>query len=396
MFSNLIRGPYLPVNLENCEYYQGHVLTGNNLKLDVLLLARKHWPMARPTRLDIEGGWYHVISRGFERRNIFRGIGSYEHFIGFMARLPQRFGLRVHGYVLMPDHYHLQVETPWANLSRAIQWLNVSYSIWFNRKYQQLGPLFQGRFKAILHDHFSHGLIINKYLHLNPVRVRHLGGHEGRTTRPPDSAAADLADARREALRSYLWSSYGYYSAKQRAPHWLTTEGVLGMVRQRGSVGMKMAAYRRELERDAALGESASDWKAELKATMLLGSNEFVKRMKKRLAGDQREQTARRKAGAGSLNWKAITKAVSKAWDQDWDRLQAAYGNTALGAALYFGRNYSDRTLRELGQLAGGMQYPAVTMAVRRFAKRLETDKALAKKVSNLSRMLFVNGVLPK
>lgn len=344
--------------------------------------------MARPTRLEIEGGWYQVINRGIEGRSIFRGIGSYEHFIGLMAKLPQRFGVRVHGYVLMPNHYHLQMETPRANLSRAIQWLNVSYSIWFNRKYQRSGPLFQGRFKAILHDYVSHGLIINQYLHLNPVRVRRFGEQEGRPGRPKDSAT--IAAARGEALRSYRWSSYSYYSAKQKAPDWLTTEGVLALVSQRGSVGMKMAAYRRALERDAALGESASDWKAELRATMLLGSAKFVARMKKRLAGNRREQTGIRKASAGSLNWKTITKAVSQTWGQDWDHLQTAYGNGALGAALYFGRNYSDNTLRELGQLAGGMNYPAVTMAVRRFSERLETDAALAKKVSRLSRMLSV------
>jgi hypothetical protein len=70
-----------------------------------------------------------------------------------------------------------------ANLSRAVQWLNVGYSIWFNPKYRRLGPLFQGRFKAILYDWASHGLTINKYIHLNPVRVRSLGGHEKRGTR---------------------------------------------------------------------------------------------------------------------------------------------------------------------------------------------------------------------
>ncbi|HXM04359.1 MAG TPA: transposase [Chthoniobacterales bacterium] len=346
--------------------------------------------MARPTRLDIPGGWYQVINRGIEGRSIFRGIGSYEHFIGLMAKLPQRFGLRVHGYVLMPNHYHLQVETPRANLSRAIQWLNVSYSIWFNKKYQRSGPLFQGRFKAILHDYVSHGLTINQYIHLNPVRVLRLSGHADRPGRQKNSTAAELAAARREALLTYQWSSYGYYSAKQKAPDWLTTEGVLGLVSRRGSVGTKMAAYRRQLEHDAALGESVSDWKTQLKATMLLGSDKFVERMKKRLAGSQREQTGIRKAGAGSLNWKTITKAVSQTWGQDWDHLQTAYGNNALGAALYFGRNYSDKTLRELGQLAGGMNYPAVTMAVRRFSKRLETDEDLAKKVKRLSRMLLV------
>ena len=123
---------------------------------------------------------------------------------------------------------------------------------------------------------------------------------------------------------------------------------------------------------------------------MLLGPREFVERMKKLLEGDHREQTGIRKAKEGNLNWETITSAISEVWGQDWEVLRAGYGTGALAAALYFGRNYSDRTLRELGQLAGGMQYPAVTMAIRRFGKRLESDKSLAKKVKRLNKLLLV------
>ena len=78
--------------------------------------------MARPIRLDVEGGWYHMLNRGIERKVIFRDPQYYSHFIELLSRLPGRFGVRVHGYVLMANHYHLQIETPWANLSNAIQW----------------------------------------------------------------------------------------------------------------------------------------------------------------------------------------------------------------------------------------------------------------------------------
>jgi hypothetical protein len=70
--------------------------------------------------------------------------------------------------------------------------------------------------------------------------------------------------------------------------------------------------------------------------------------------------------------------------------LRAGYSNRALSAALYLGRNYFDKTLRELGELAGGMQYPAMTMAIRRFANRLETGATLARKVKRLQPMLLV------
>ena len=125
--------------------------------------------MARPTRIDLPGGWYHVVNRGIERREIFRDESSFEHFLDLLSKMPERFAIKIHGYVLMDNHYHLQVETPRANLSKAIQWLNVSYSVWYNRRYRRIGPLFQGRFKAILHQKETQGVTINRYIHLNPV-----------------------------------------------------------------------------------------------------------------------------------------------------------------------------------------------------------------------------------
>ena len=92
------------------------------------------------------------------------------------------------------------------NLSKPMQWLNAAYSIWYNRKYGRVGPLFQGRFKAILHDGRTHGLVINRYLHLNPVRVKRLGGHEGRGEVKKEPAA-ELSALRVKALGEYRWSS---------------------------------------------------------------------------------------------------------------------------------------------------------------------------------------------
>jgi putative transposase len=343
--------------------------------------------MARPTRLDIEGGWYHVVNRGIERRPIFRGVNGYEHFLELLAKLPQRFGIRVHSYVLMANHYHLQLETPGANLSMAIQWLNVSYSVWYNRRYERVGPLFQGRFKAVLHDGYSHGVVINRYIHLNPVRVRRSGGHEGRGELE-QRLDAELKAARVEALRTYRWSSYWYYSGRLKAPEWMTIGTILGLFAR--AKGAQEEMYRRELEQAAAVGRWETDWKSELKATLLLGPKKFVDRMKGLLKGDRREQTGLRKANQGVLSWEEITVAVGKLWDQDWETLKAVHGNGALSAALYLGRNYSDKTLRELGELAGGMQYPAVTMAIRRFDRRLKDDAVLAKKFKRLQKMLHV------
>src|SRR3954453_17534137 len=134
--------------------------------------------MARALRIEVPQGWYHVLNRGLERRQLFPDEQANLLFLELLGELPSRFGVRLHAYVLMGNHYHLQLETPQTNLSRAMQWLNLAYGAWFNRRHQRCGPLFQGRFKAILHDPESAVLKINRYIHLNPVRVKPLGGHE--------------------------------------------------------------------------------------------------------------------------------------------------------------------------------------------------------------------------
>ena len=96
------------------------------------------------------------------------------------------------------------LETPEGNLSQAVHCLNVGYSIWLNRKYRRVGPLFQGRFKAILHEP-AEALVINRYIHLNPVRIEPLGGHEGRSASGAE-ITEQLARRRVDALEQFPWS----------------------------------------------------------------------------------------------------------------------------------------------------------------------------------------------
>ena len=85
-----------------------------------------------------------MTARGNERRAIFRDARDRGHFLELLGQLPERFGVRVHGWVLMDNHFHLLLETPEANLSRVGQWLNGAYSMWFNRRHQRSGHLSQG------------------------------------------------------------------------------------------------------------------------------------------------------------------------------------------------------------------------------------------------------------
>ena len=158
--------------------------------------------------------------------------------------MPERFGLRIHAFVLMGNHYHLQIETLKPELSRAIQWLNLSFSGWYNRLHRRRGPLFQGRFKAVLHDPEESGLIINRYIHLNPVRIKRLGGHEARAGAEQRLGPAaeevdkELVRARVEVLNkerlSLEWSRIVAAIAKV----WKAPWEVVSRQRGNGAVGL--------------------------------------------------------------------------------------------------------------------------------------------------------------
>jgi len=336
--------------------------------------------MARPLRLDIEGGWYHVINRGLEKRQIFPDERANAHFLGLLSVLPTRFALKVHAYVLMRNHYHLQIETPKANLSQAMQWLNVSYSTWFNRLHRRVGPLFQGRFKAVLHRQDDSALTINRYIHLNPVRVAALGGHEGRVAAEQAAPDPEMIKARVAAL-NYRWSSYNVYVGNQKNPGWLTTDSIYTFFDQHSLRSLRVA-YRRELEQMAVLGDWGTDWKDKISASLLLGSEMFVRQMVRRLKGNRHEQRGLRQSERIGPDWKTICTAVSKVWKEDWETLAAKRGNGALPAAWYLARNFAGMRLAELGSASGDTAYSAVSMAISRFEKRLQVDRDLQRRIN--------------
>jgi len=189
--------------------------------------------MARPLRIEKEGGWYHVTARGNERKPIYRDDRDRQHFLEIIEEMVGRFRVRLHSFVLMDNHYHLFLELTEANLSRAAQWLNVSYSVWFNRRHRRSGHLFQGRFKSVAVSPEEWALALSRYLHLNPIRMKRLGlGKQERQAQRVGLSPAPSAARVRERmalLRQYRWSSYRAYAGFCRPPTWLACETVLDL-----------------------------------------------------------------------------------------------------------------------------------------------------------------------
>ena len=128
--------------------------------------------MARPLRIVFEGAWYHVMNRGAGRRAIFPTDEHRETFLALLGEMAGTFGVEVHAYCLMSTHYHLLLHTRRGNLSDALRHLNGIYTQRHNRQRRTDGPLFRGRFKAILVDADSYLAQLSRYIHLNPVPAK--------------------------------------------------------------------------------------------------------------------------------------------------------------------------------------------------------------------------------
>ncbi|MBS3908806.1 MAG: transposase [Actinobacteria bacterium] len=128
--------------------------------------------MARPLRLEFPGALYHITARGNERKEIYREQEDYILFLKTLSQVVGETGWLLHAYCLMPNHYHLLLETREANLSKGMRQLNGIYTQRFNRKYKRSGHLFQGRYRAILVEKEAYLLKLCRYVALNPVRAK--------------------------------------------------------------------------------------------------------------------------------------------------------------------------------------------------------------------------------
>ena len=309
--------------------------------------------MARPIRVEYEGAVYHVTARGNERRSIFRDADDHLQFLTALEQCAQQQGLRVHGYCLMPNHYHLLVETPRANLSRAIGWLQTAYSIRFNQRHRRSGHLFQGRFKAHLVEADTYAMTLLRYIHLNPVR--------------PRNKSARVPTERREALAQYRWSSHQSYLGSVTPPDWLCVDWLSFFGRTRPDA-------QREYQRfiDEAFEQALESPWSNLRAGLVLGSDALFERVSGRIRG---------KAGAEEMAWTAREENL-QARRNAAHTLAAAQSERRWKAWVLarLGGERGIETARQLGYKDGS----AITHLLKRLGTEMAEQPALAERAVKL------------
>src|SRR4030042_5972887 len=127
--------------------------------------------MARKPRIHFPGALYHVITRGNRRQGVFLDEKDMKKFLAFLVDYKGRPPFHLYAYALMKN-LHLLVEVEEIPLSSIMQSLLFRYTLYFNRRYGEVGHLFQGRYKAIVCDKGAYLLELVRYIHLNPVRAK--------------------------------------------------------------------------------------------------------------------------------------------------------------------------------------------------------------------------------
>jgi putative transposase len=225
-----------------------------------------HPPMARKPRIEFEGAFYHVITRGNQRQKIFKEDTDYQKLLLLLTVYKNRYRYSLYAYVLMRNHIHLLIETRDIPLSKILQGINQSYTLYFNHKYKTVGHLFQGRYKAILCDRENYLLSLLKYIHNNPVRAK----------------IAEKPDA-------YPWCSHQAYIGKKNPLGVVDTDQVLRMFSESKS------RSRRRYRAFMVYKESLN--KEDVYATIdqrLQGDDAFVDRVLKEYDGEIKKERKRK------------------------------------------------------------------------------------------------------
>ena len=127
--------------------------------------------MPRPLRDQVEGGVYHLISRGVRKLPLFHDDRDRERFLWLLEVTAERYDWQIHAYCLMTNHFHLLVTTKDPNVSAGMQYLNGRYCAWFNWRHGTEGHVVERRFYSVLMKTDQQLLAAARYIVLNPVRA---------------------------------------------------------------------------------------------------------------------------------------------------------------------------------------------------------------------------------
>jgi len=309
--------------------------------------------MPRKPRIEFEGAFYHVITRGNQRQKIFKGPADYNKFLQILTIYRNRYQYHLNAYVLMSNHVHLLIETGETPLSKILQGVNQSYTLYFNHKYKTVGHLFQGRYKAILCDREAYLLGLLQYIHENPLRAR-------------------IA----ETLDTYPWSSHHAYAGKNNPLGLVSTDNVLRMFSENKSRARKK--YREFMAANATIK------KAEVYATVdqrIQGDESFVETVASKVEGSVKKEP-KKKGTSLALIGSLVQQRYSISLEQlrssskagDVMRARRVFSQTAK-RYNYRGKEIAEYLKKDPASVTGYLQGEQYDREINGVLKQLDNER---------------------
>jgi hypothetical protein len=265
----------------------------------------------------------------------------------------------------MWNHYHLLLRTKEANLSKAIQWLQTAYSVYYNRRHDRKGHLFQGRYKSILVGEETYWQHLSFYIHLNPIRAGIV-----------------------KELEEYKWSSYHDYVRMKKGNKWVLAEEVLrGLGRNKKEAKIKYRQLIMEISgREKKILE-------EIKYGLVLGSDSFVRWVEKKFVNRDAissELPQQRMLGDNKVVERVLDEVI-KGFGVERDRLikrKRCRQQIARDVAIYIFHSHTGLSNKKIGEIFG-VSPTAIGKASIRVKKQIARDKELKKKVESVLNSAF-------
>ena len=321
--------------------------------------------MARALRIKYKNALYHITSRGNERKNIFENDHDREFFIQTLKESLNTYNVILYSYVLMPNHFHLLLETPLANLSEFMRQFNITYTSYYNRKYNRVGHLYQGRYKSILVQKDNYLNILSRYIHLNPVRVVKMEN-------------IPLKE-KEKYLRQFKGSSLKGYINKNNAQSFVDYQTILSAYGGDNQKGRNN--YWQALQSDLS---SKLEIKKQIIGNSILGNEQFIQEIKeKHLQKKEKEVPSVKKIHSYCTKDKVI-EIVCRETGKAWEQIKSTPDShrPILMEMLY---RYAGLNNREIGELIG-LDYSTVSVGRRRLREKLFNKSNLRDLVRRIER----------
>lgn len=299
--------------------------------------------MARPLRIQYEGAFYHVISRGNGGSFLYRSDKEKEHFIELLGKGAERYEVEVYAYCVLGTHYHLLIQTLKANLSGFMHYLGSSYAN-YAAYMGWKGHVFAGRYKSVCIEKEEYFLTVSRYIHLNPVKA-------GLVVKPQD----------------YRWSSYRHYAGGSDAPEWLRQDWLKEYFGDEDREARRL--YCEFVE--SACDDPPQYPKEKVVAQAILGSEKFVDMIKVMIKDKIKpNETTGLKYLVRELSLRELYDAVCRHYGlsdlEGEDGRKPSALQRARKAFIYLAREYTPATN---GEIAGMLSDVSPNAVSRRYSR---------------------------